>query len=299
MTFALENHRKTYYDVYMETMYKETNVLPDMGFQIEFVTMKYNSAPHWHREMEILYILNGSAAVMMEGETYKLRPLDLIVIDTSMVHEVIYELPQTMGISIHISKSYLRRYVADIELLHMACCQEKLSAQQQEAYMTLCGYLKDLTILYFEQKTSYPLRSSALILQVTAVLVDQFSMPVPDTVTVTDTDQLSRIEHIFQYVEERYRDPIELQEAADALGLNKEYFCRFFKKHTGMSFLQYVSHVRLSHIYHELLYSDGSIQEILERNGIYNNKLFYKQFKETYHCTPRELKQLSRNSPYV
>lgn len=280
-------------------MYQETNVLPDMGFQIDFVTMRYNASPHWHREMEILYILNGSAVIMMEGEIYKLRPLDLIVIDTSIIHEVIYELPQTMGICIHISKSYLRRYVADIELLRVVCCLEKLLPQQQEAYMTLCGYLKDLTILYFEQKVSYPFQSSALILQVMAVLVDQFSEPVPETVLASGGDQLSRVEQIFHYVEQHYREPIELQEAADELGLNKEYFCRFFKKNTGMSFLQYVSHVRLSHIYQDLLYSDGSIQEILERNGVYNIKLFYKQFKETYHCTPRELKQLSKDSPYV
>lgn len=273
--------------------------MPDTGFQIEFVTMKYNTAPHWHREMEILYILNGSAVITMEGETYRLKPLDLIVIDTSVIHEAIYELPQTMGISIHISKSYLRRYVADIEWMRMVCCNEKLLPHQQEAYMTLCGYLKDLTILYFEQKVSYPFRSSALILQVMAVLVDQFSVRVSESELPAGAEQINRVEQIFQYVEQHYKEPIELQDAADELGLNKEYFCRFFKKNTGMSFLQYISHVRLSHVYQDLLYYDGTVQEILERNGVYNYKLFYKQFKDTYHCTPRELKQLGKDSPYM
>ncbi len=259
-------------------MYKETNVLPDMGFQIEFVTMKYNASPHWHREMEILYILNGSATIKMGGEVYKLKPLDLIVIDSVMIHEAIYELPQTMGICIHISKSYLRRYIEDIELLHPVCCVEKLLPGQQEAYNTLCEYLKDLTILYFEQKQSYPVRSSALILQIIAVLVEKFSVPVPETVAASGKNQWNRVEQVFQYVEQHYREPIELQDVADGLGLNKEYFCRFFKKSTGMSFMQYVSQVRLSHVYQDLLYSDGSIQEILERNGIYNNKLLYGKF---------------------
>ena len=66
-----------------------------------------------------------------------------------------------------------------------------------------------------------------------------------------------------------------------------------------MSFLQYVSHVRLNHIYQDLLYTDSSIQEIMESNGIFNNKMFYKQFKEIFHCTPRELRKLSRDNPYV
>lgn len=283
----------------MEKIFKETNVLPDTGFQIEFVTMSCNSPPHWHREMEILYILNGSAVLTMEGESYRVKPLDLMVVDSSMIHEVVYELPQTMGISIHISKSALRRYMPDIELLHITCCPQKLQPGQQDSYNRLCEYLKNLTLLYFVQKPSYPFSSSALILSVMAVLVDEFAGPVPECVAAAGNSQLGRVEQIFQYVEQHYREPIELQTAADELGLNKEYFCRFFKKNTGMSFLQYVSHVRLNHIYQDLLYKDGSIQEIMESNGIFNSKMFYKQFKEIFHCTPRELRKMSQNNPYV
>lgn len=283
----------------METIFKETNVPSEPGFQIEFVTMKYNSPPHWHREMEILYILNGSAILTMKGEAYHINPLDLIVVDSSVIHEVVYELPQTMGICIHISKTALRRYLPDIELLQIICSTKTLHSGQQDGYNQLCEYLKDLTELYFVQKTSYPFSSSALILSAMAVLVDDFSISFPDTVAASGNSQLSRIEQIFQYVEQHYQESIELQEAADELGLNKEYFCRFFKKNTGMSFLQYVSHVRLNHIYQDILYKDESIQEILEQNGIFNNKMFYKQFKETFHCTPRELKKLSRNNPYL
>lgn len=283
----------------METMYKETKVLPDMGFQIEFVTMRYNSPPHWHQEMEILYILNGSATVTMEGARHKVAPLDLIVIDSAKVHEVIYELPQTMGICIHISKGYLRRYITDIDLMHISCCPEKLRPGRQQAYNQLCGYLKDLTLLYFDQKASYALNSSAQLLQIIAVLVDQFSEALPETSPALDNSQRSRIEQIFRYVEQHYREPIGPGEAAGELGLNKEYFCRFFKKNTGLSFLQYVSQVRLSHVYQDLLYSEGSVQEILEQNGVYNSKLFYKQFKETYHCTPMELKRMGKNNPYL
>ncbi len=283
----------------METIFKETNVPPELGFQIDFVTMRYNSPPHWHREMEILYILNGRAILTMGGDTYHIKPLDLVVVDSSVIHEVIYELPQTMGICIHISKAAFRRYLPDIELLQILCCGEKLQKKQQDGYNQLCEYLKDLTQLYFVQKPSYPFSSSALILWIMAVLVDEFSIPAPDTVAIAGNNQLSRIEQVFQYVEQHYREPIELQEAADTLGLNKEYFCRFFKKNTGMSFLQYVSHVRLNHVYQDLLYKESSIQEILEQNGIWNQKMFYKQFKETFHCTPRELKKLSRENPYM
>ena len=37
--------------------------------------------------------------------------LDAIVMDYARIHEVIYALPQTMGICIHVSRQLLRRYL--------------------------------------------------------------------------------------------------------------------------------------------------------------------------------------------
>ena len=48
--------------------FEKVNLEPDVGFDIRFVTMKHNSPFHWHRELEILYILNGHVTVNMEGK---------------------------------------------------------------------------------------------------------------------------------------------------------------------------------------------------------------------------------------
>ena len=71
------------------------------------------------------------------------------------------------------------------------------------------------------------------------------------------------------------------------------------KQNTGISFIRYVNQVRINHIYQELLHSDEGIQEITERHGFYNQKLFYRMFKERYECTPRELRSMARNNPYL
>lgn len=42
---------------------EDSELLLDDGFHIEFVTMHHNSPPHWHRAMELQFILNGSATV--------------------------------------------------------------------------------------------------------------------------------------------------------------------------------------------------------------------------------------------
>lgn len=279
--------------------YENVVLQPDVGFDIRFVTMNHNSPFHWHRELEILYILNGHAAVDMDGERYKLNPLDAIVVDCAKIHEVIYELPQTMGICIHVSRQLLRRYLAEPELIAIQCAAERATGQQQEYYSELCEKLKELTILYVNQKKTYGLRSTALILDILACLIEHFSEPVTKSVSEAKVSNMERLEQICDYVEHRYQEEITLQEAADELGLSREYFCRFFKQSTGTSLIKYVNQVRINHIYQDLLHTDESVQEIMERHGFYNQKLFYRMFKERYGCTPRELRGLAQNNPYV
>ena len=282
-----------------EHIYENLELEPDIGFNIRFVTMKHNSPYHWHREMELIFILNGHATINMDGEWYEVKPLDVIVMDYAKIHEVTYALFRTMGICIHISKQLLRRYLPENGPIAIRCAPQNLLPEQQPYYMELCGILKELTILYVSQKSTYRLRSSALILELLACLIEHFSEPVTDTGAETKAGSMERLDQICTYVEHHYAEEITLGEAAEEAGLNKEYFCRFFKQNMGTSFIQYVNQVRLGHIYQDLLYTDGSVQEIMERHGFYNQKLFYRMFKERYDCTPRQLKDLARNNPYI
>lgn len=279
--------------------FEKVNLEPDVGFDIRFVTMKHNSPFHWHRELEILYILNGHATVNMEGKEYHVNPLDAIVMDYSKVHEVIYELPQTMGICIHISRQLLYRYLPNPELIEIHCSGETLTKEQQDAYARLCEILKNLTVLYVNQKKTYQLRSTAFILEILAILLESFSAPITKTVSENRIGNMERLEEICDFVEHHYQEEITLGEAAEEIGLNKEYFCRFFKQNTGTSFIKYVNQVRINHIYQDLLCTDDSIQDIMEKHGFYNQKLFYRMFKERYECTPREMRNMARNNPYL
>lgn len=275
---------------------EDSDQLLDNGFHIKYVTMKHNSPPHWHRALEIQFILNGSATVTMNGQKYKLNPLDLMVIDSTKVHDTVFSLPQTMGITIHISKNFMRRYIPDIELMRFQCSPNILTPEQQMPYLNLCDYMKELIVLYVDQTPSYQLKSNALVLNLLADLVDNFSSSASDSMTVSGYNKLARMEQIYQYVEKNHPEEITLQDGADELGLNKEYFCRMFKANMGISFISYVNQVRIDHIYQELILTDDSIQEITERHGFYNQKLFYQLFKKRYGCTPVKLRKIVQNN---
>lgn len=101
---------------------------------------------------------------------------------------------------------------------------------------------------------------------------------------------LTRLKDIITYVERHYMEPLSLSDISDRFALNPEYFCRFFKKNMGFTFLEYVNMVRLSHIYSDLMQTGDSITQIMERHGFINYKVFNRMFKEVYGCLPSKVR---------
>lgn len=70
----------------------------------------------------------------------------------------------------------------------------------------------------------------------------------------------------------------------EQIGLGKEYFCRYFKKNTGMLYGRYLNEVRLSKIHHDLFYTDEPVFVLMEKHGFMNSKLLYEMFWDIYGC---------------
>lgn len=130
-------------------------------------------------------------------------------------------------------------------------------------------------------------------MQTVAQLIRYFSATSAVQLADTHLITIDRIRKVMSYVEEHYKENISLQDVSDLLGIGKEYFCRFFKKNMGISFLQYLNEVRLSHIYQGLMDTDLPIAELMEENGFSNQKLFNRSFKELYGCTPSSVRKTS------
>jgi len=58
----------------------------------------------------------------------------------------------------------------------------------------------------------------------------------------------------------------------------------------GVTYLQYLNEIRLSHIYQDLITTELPIQEILELHGFTNYKLFRKVFSQKFQMTPSEVR---------
>ena len=283
--------------------------MPDLSYETyrkvdtEGIYLSYSTAPggyhplHWHEEIELLYQLNGRSDIQIDGEKYQIQNKLLTVIDSRQVHSIHTYSDTSMFICVHISKKLIEKYIPDIDLYRIYCIPDDIPDSQFPEYLSVCRQMETLLRLYITDKPAWQMESEGIILQVLAQLIRHFSRKsAPDEIGLSSADRTSfnRIRDVITYVEEHFREPISLQDIAGHLGLGREYFCRFFKKNMGMSFLRYLNEVRISHVYRDLEQTDAPIAEIAEKNGFLNQKLFNRTFREVYGCTPSAVRRKSK-----
>lgn len=282
------------------------NIMPDLSYETyrkvdtEGIYLSYSTAPggyhplHWHEEIELLYQLNGRSDIQIDGKKYQIQNKLLTVINSRQVHSVHTYSDTSMFICVHISKKLIEKYMPDIDLYRIYCIPDDIPDSQFPEYLSVCRQMEDLLRLYITDKLAWQMESEGIILQVLAQLIRHFSRKsAPDEIGLSSADRTSfnRIRDVITYVEEHFREPISLQDIAGHLSLGREYFCRFFKKNMGMSFLRYLNEVRISHVYRDLEQTDAPIAEIAEKNGFHNQKLFNRTFREVYGCTPSAVRR--------
>jgi AraC-like DNA-binding protein len=274
------------------TYHENMKKISDSGIQISYLTVPGGYRPlHWHEELELLYQLNGETEINIEGEKHRLLKKHLMVVNSSKVHSTYCHDSAEMFVCVHISPKHMQKYIPDISFYQIDCSPEGISDERFPYYLEICRLMERLILIYMEDVFAYSMEAEGIVLQVLALLLRHFST---NTVPVeTDTDLLAkeRIHEVIVYTDAHFREQISLSDVADHVGLDKKYFCRFFKKHMGMSFHQYLNEIRLAHIYRDIISTRDPIRDIAENNGMVNQKLFNQSFKELYGCRPSDARR--------
>ena len=272
-------------------MYEPIFKLEQTGVEMRYYTNEVGQyPPHWHSAIELVYVLNGNAIMMIEGKKYPVVPGEFIVVDSNVMHEFRYE-RQSMMTVLHFSRNSMKNFVSELDRYVFHCARETMKKEQLDAYFKICELLKELPPLSLTQPIGYKIKGHSVAMEVFFELLTNFAEYDSDTERSEKADTLERLDAITEYIELHHAQDISLEEIASHFYLSREYFSRFFKKNMGVTFTRYLNQVRLVHIYHDICNTQAGIIESAERHGFTNYKLFNKMFHEIYGCTPREVRR--------
>ncbi len=94
-----------------------------------------------------------------------------------------------------------------------------------------------------------------------------------------------------QFLNENYSRRICLEELADACHFSKYYFAHKLKELSGMTFVAYLTAVRLDKAKGLLSNTSVSITEVSHRCGFGDLRSFNRAFRTAYHMTPSEFRK--------
>lgn len=96
----------------------------------------------------------------------------------------------------------------------------------------------------------------------------------------TQLQDNDRINMVFNYVKDNFREVIELEDMANMSSMTVPSFCRYFKKVTNKTFTKFVNEYRIVHACKLLTEKQMSIADVCYESGFNNFSHFNKSFKE-------------------
>lgn len=99
----------------------------------------------------------------------------------------------------------------------------------------------------------------------------------------------SRIRKIYGFIDERYQHKITLDEVSNLCNLTKPAFCRYFKKATGSTFIEFLNQYRVSQA-KRLLLMGKNVSEACYDCGFESLSYFNRSFKKITGANPSEFK---------
>ncbi len=100
----------------------------------------------------------------------------------------------------------------------------------------------------------------------------------------------ARIRQIYAYVDQHYQQKISLVQVAALCNLGKAAFCRYFKKATGHTFIEFLNQYRISQA-KRLLLLDKNVSETCYDCGFESISYFNRTFKKVTGENPTSFKK--------
>ena len=105
------------------------------------------------------------------------------------------------------------------------------------------------------------------------------------------TKNLKKINKVYEYVFQNIQEGVKLDDAASVVNMAPSSFCRYFKKQTNVTFMDYVKSVRVGIASKLLAETDKQITQICFESGYNNLANFNHYFKKSMDKTPSQYRK--------
>lgn len=240
----------------------------------------------WHPELEIIFILKGTGNVYFTDikKEYTVRERDIFVINGFEMQNFKLE-EDAIALSLSVALEFITSVSPEI-LKHKIICRSFLYAENnQEPFDVL---RRDLAKAFQNQ---YKNANTPYFKSRMAALLEDLSRYFLDTGKPDDNKgKWELLKTSVTYIQHNYRENITLEDLAKQTFLSKTYISHSFTKCFGISFMEYLTQVRLSHAIRQMQ-GNAVLADIAYESGFLNVNAMIHAFKKYRGTTPGEYRK--------
>lgn len=241
---------------------------------------------HWHPEVEIIYIDNGSLLLFVNEKKYIMKENDVMLvnpyelhgmtmIDECIWHAIVFNPRLIYGFDDSIIKS---KYFKNSPF-------HNLLLQYSTKY-----YLKEILAID-KSNNNYELKIIKNLLS----LYDEIYQNIDDNL-LTSSSAINnlKVKRLIDFINENYNNKIKIDDVAHKLGICRSEVCKLFRDELHTTFTEYISKLRIEHAIELLNSSEANITQISEFVGFSSPSYFTETFKKFFNISPLEYKNQNK-----
>ena len=281
--------------------YRETKLheQPDFAYNTYLCTIPQDFDrvnPHWHDQMEVVYIKRGEGVVSVDFNRLEVRAGSIVPVLPGEIHSIDGTPGGRMEYeNIIFSPGMLGGGDED------EWFRKNVLEPLRNGNLAFERPIPPGTDFYLEAKTALDgadaactNRTPGYSLLVKGHLFEFLHALYANRLDRTQTQprrSADRLKVVLADVKTRYAEKLTVEGAASLAGYSKAHFMRVFKEETGQTFVGYLNDYRLTAATYFLRETDESIGNIAVSCGFDNGSYFIRRFRARYGKTPSEYRK--------
>ncbi len=236
---------------------------------------------HWHDRLELHLITSGSLELCCDDTVTIVNANELSIVSPTMLHSgkagingyecyvIMFEVADLYNGTVS-AKQYIEPIInGKIRFKHKTDNPEIVTLATQIVEMQL------------NTKNYHPLETVGRLYRLLGLLCEH----CVDT-NNSSPQKFESIDNVINYINLNFTKNISASNISQQFGYDESYFCRKFKKATGITVTNYIKTQRLEHARRLLEKTTESIRHIAISCGFIDAAYFTNCFKDIYHVSP-------------
>ncbi len=260
-----------------------------------FPLLEADTFPHWHNHLEFVHSTRLSNDVHVNGFLHVLDCGDVLVIPPGSLHSIRVQgseyTAMVIGEGLLTGLTHDSHLAAVVRPFMNALAFAPIHLTTVDCARTEVSSLLDRLVREDAQKDpGYEGAIKAILCLLLGVLVRE-RPELAEWTKWYHEDATQTMKTALVHLANHYDEKVTLLDMSRLTNLSIQHFCRLFKSHTGKTFLEYLTLLRLEHAYRLLVDTGMPITRIPERTGFCNGHYFSRVFRAQYGKTPSAVRK--------